>query len=455
MRRLALLMVACLGTACLWACGGTSLPSASPIRAPIESSTAVRTATPTTPPGAPPTPSPAGTPDRVATWRAGLAELLPGLEDRHPDPFHGTDRASFQAAIAELDAAIPSLDDAHVLAGFLRIAALVSATGRDAHTGIYPWGEGTAPLTSLPLRLWVFPDGVRVVDALPPYDGLIGARIDTIDGTPIQAARAALDPLIPRDNEATVDLLLPRFLLARELLMGTDVVSGHEAIELTTTAPDGTTTSTALPTIAREAYNAWAGAYALQLPVDGDVAWLARQEEPLWFEDHGEGIVYAQYNRVDGVERATLDALASRLAGPGVKALIVDVRHNFGGEVSAMEGVRRVVEAAPGGVRRFAITGRNTFSAGSLFVARWTADDRVTIVGEPMGGAPTAFGNARPVELGDTGLVLDVSTLLEVGASADDDRPTIEPDLPAPLTFDAWAAGRDPAIETILAELDR
>ena len=166
-----------------------------------------------------------------------------------------------------------------------------------------------------------------------------------------------------------------------------------------------------------------------------------------------DDVVYVQYNRVDGVGQSSLDALAARLAEPGVQAVIVDVRHNYGGEVREMERVRRVLEAAPDGIRRFALTGRNTFSAGSLFVARWTGVDRVTVVGDPMGGAPTAFGNPRPVELGDTGLVLDVSTLLEVGSAADDPRLTIEPDLPAPLTFEAWAAGRDPALEAALAEV--
>ena len=85
-----------------------------------------------------------------------------------------------------------------------RIVALVSADGRDAHTGLYPWGEGSYPLTSLPLRLWVFPDGVRIVDAMPPHEDLVGAEVASIGGVPIDEVIAALDPLIPRDNEATV-----------------------------------------------------------------------------------------------------------------------------------------------------------------------------------------------------------------------------------------------------------
>ena len=41
--------------------------------------------------------------------------------------------------------------------------------------------------------------------------------------------------------------------------------------------------------------------------------------------------------------------------------------------------------------------------------------------------------------------------MFELATTADDVRLTIEPDLPVPLTFADWAAGRDPALEKIRA----
>ena len=146
----------------------------------------VSLASPTATPAA--SPSASATPDRATVWREGLADILPGLDRLHPDPYHATSHANLEAAVDALDAAIPTLDDDHVLAGFLRTAALVSATGFDAHTGIYAWGEGDYPLTSLPLRLWRFPDGVHVVAALAPHEDLVGARVTAIGGTAIDAA---------------------------------------------------------------------------------------------------------------------------------------------------------------------------------------------------------------------------------------------------------------------------
>ena len=83
------------------------------------------------------------------------------------------------------------------MAGVLRVVALVSAAGRDAHTGAYVWGSGTYATHTLPLRLWVFPEGVAVVDALSPYRSLVGRILATIDAHPVAEVLAALDPLMP------------------------------------------------------------------------------------------------------------------------------------------------------------------------------------------------------------------------------------------------------------------
>ena len=84
-----------------------------------------------------------------------------------------------------------------------------------------------------------------------------------------------------------------------------------------------------------------------------------------------------------------------------------------------------------------------------MFVARVDAGTSAIVTGEPMSGCPTAYGNARSLTLEYSGLVVGVSTLLEVGMTAADRRPTIEPELPARLSFAAWIARDDPALAAI------
>jgi hypothetical protein len=202
-------------------------------------------------------------------------------------------------------------------------------------------------------------------------------------------------------------------------------------------------------------YNAWAGPYGLFLPADADVPYLSRMDEPLWWTrlDDGETL-FVQYNRVEFMSGALLHELAVDADASGVGRVVVDIRHNFGGEVRTLEAVVDVLDTpeADRAGHLFLITGRNTFSAASLFAAKLQARTHLTIAGELMGGSPNAWGDPDDLTLPWSGLSVGVSTEFELATTLDDDRLTIEPDLSVALTFDDWAAGRDAALKAILAQ---
>src|SRR5690349_1469001 len=156
-----------LATLALLACS-TTAPTGQPSGAPPASATR---------PVSTPTPVPSPTADRNAGWRSDLEALVPGMAQLHPNLTHGTSRAALDRAVADLIAQLPEATDDELMVGVLRIVAMVSAKGCDAHTGAFIWGTGKYPVDSLPLRLWLFPNGeggddVVIVDALPPYTDL-------------------------------------------------------------------------------------------------------------------------------------------------------------------------------------------------------------------------------------------------------------------------------------------
>jgi hypothetical protein len=399
--------------------------------------------------------SPQASGARDAAWLADLELLLPAMDHIHPALDHGTSMAALRGAVTGLESRIPSATDDEIMVGVLRIVGMVSAAGCDAHTGAYVWGSGTYPVDSLPLRLWLFGDDVVIVDALEPYRDLIGWRVDAVAGRPIGDVVAALDPIVPRDNAETVRLLLPRFLLTPQILRGLGL-AGDGSIELRVTPPPGavgaaTSHDVTVDPIPMADYNAWAGPYGLHLPADPNVGYLARIDDVLWWERRPDGTLFVQYNRVDALPAGQLEGLRTALHGAGVRRVVLDLRHNYGGEVRELASIQRTFEDPavdrPG--RLFVITGRNTFSAGSLLASRLEASTSAIVVGEPMGGCPTAYGNARDVHLPWSGIVVGVASLLEVGVTVDDTRATIQPELPAELTLPDWLAGRDPALRAI------
>jgi hypothetical protein len=430
----ALVVVACTPvTSPMPAASGTGAPSALATPSPAGS-----------------TATPAASLDRAAAWQADLALIVPGIERIHPDPFRGTPRADLEAAVADLSARAATLTDDQLMVGVLEVAAMVSANACDGHTGGFIWGTGTYPLDSLPLRLWLFGEELVIVDELGS-DGLVGARIDAIEGRPIADVLTTLDPVIPRDNEQTVRLLTPRYLLIPQVLRGLGLADdGPITVGV---SRDGVPSEIEIEPVPMADYNAWAGPYGLHLPADPDVRYLARIDEALWWERLRKGPLYIQYNRVEFMPAAMAD-LREAATAPDVNRVILDIRHNFGGEVPALDAMVAIFEDpavdVPGEL--FLITGRNTWSAGVMLTARLEARTSVIIIGEPTAGCPTFYGDVVQLPLPNSGLVLLVTEMLEVGVDPDDTRPNIPLDAEAELTLEEWLDGIDPALE--LLEVD-
>ncbi|HTK45805.1 MAG TPA: S41 family peptidase [Patescibacteria group bacterium] len=434
-----------LAIVALLACS-TTAPTGQPSAGPAATATQ---------PGSTSTPAPSPTADRNAGWRADLQALVPGMAQLHPNLTHGTSRAALDGAVADLIAGIPGSTDDDLMVGALRVVAMVSARGCDAHTGAFIWGAGTYPVESLPLRLWLFPgelgDSLVIVDALPPYEDLIGSTIARIEDQPEGDVRMQLRPIVPRDNDSTFRLLAPRYLLIPQVLRGLHVADDGP-VTLGLTMPDGASRTVDVQPIPMADYNAWAGAYGLHLPADPQVLYLSRIDDALWWTRlQDTGTLFVQWNRVDHLPLGTVRDLRDELHKSDVTRVVLDVRHNYGGEVSAVDPMLELFTDPaidqPG--RLFVITGRNTFSAASLFVARLVRDTDAVVVGEPMGGCPTSYGNSRDMTLPFSGIAVSVATLLEVGVAADDSRPTIEPDVVSLLTAENWANGSDPALGMI------
>ena len=387
-------------------------------------------------------------------WRADIAALVPGMAAIHPALTHGVSRADLDGAATALSANVATATDDELMVGVLRIVAMVSAAGCDAHTGAYVWGSGTYPVDSMPLRLWLFEnedgtDEVVVVDALPPYEDLIGARIDTIEGHPTADVMAAVDPIVPRDNAQTVRLLMPRFLLIPQVLRGLDLADDG-AISLALTPVDGPATTVDIEPVPMAEYNAWAGPYGLHLPADPDVLYLSRIDDALWWEvlDDDETL-YVQYNRVDALPATQVTDLAGVMDSALMARIVLDLRHNFGGELSELDAITPVfVDAAKRGPNRlFVLIGRNTFSAGSLLAARLERDAEATLVGEPTGGCPTIWSDPSDLPLPWSGITVGVAGDVAVGVDPSDPRLTVEPGASAILTVDEWLEGIDPGLE--------
>ena len=134
--------------------------------------------------------------------------------------------------------------------------------------------------------------------------------------------------------------------------------------------------------------------------------------------------------------------------------LIIDWRYNFGGDGSQVslvlrEFLKRDEHTPWKGV--YVLIGRRTFSAAVLALGKVIDFMPVSLIGEPSAAGLNHYGDPTTRVYGKTGLKLHVSTLRHQLASSDNLDQFIGVDVPALFSFADFKAGRDPAVDAIVA----
>jgi NAD(P)-dependent dehydrogenase (short-subunit alcohol dehydrogenase family) len=173
--------------------------------------------------------------------------------------------------------------------------------------------------------------------------------------------------------------------------------------------------------------------------------------------------VYWQFNQVWNARDLTVAAFADSLWGTLQRSqahtLIIDVRLNNGGNAMLTKPLLEMVNAFTRGdaTRRvFVISGRGTFSAAQIFLARLERHANVIFVGEPSSSSPNFVGeDGERIRLPYSGVMVNISFKRHQEANDDDRRQWIPVRLPIALTSTEYFANRDAAMEAIAEILKR
>lgn len=390
----------------------------------------------------------------TARWREDLRTLTETIRAVHPKPFWRGNERAFQAEVDQLDRAIPYLDDNAIKVGLIRLTAMI-----DGHT-ILPFSQGPMNFGYYPLRLYAFSDGIFAVDAQAPWQGVIGAKLVQIGTVSADEAFRRLAPQAQHDNDMTLRLLTPVHLLVPEELIAAGVIADPMRPGFVFELRDGTRRTINPPPTSTEYFRAQGGGFA-PLPQRGGALYLSRTSERFWFTMLEESrSLYIQYNQVQSTTQSgeSLGDLArtieQTLAEREVARVIVDLRHNSGGNNQTYGPLLRLLQSAAVNQpdKLYVITSRHTFSAAANFATEVERTTSAIFVGEPMGGRPNLYGDVRTAVLPNSRLTVYISAIYWQKSTSDDTRPWIDPDLPAPLSSTDYFAGHDPAMAAILGE---
>lgn len=395
---------------------------------------------------------------RSKAWSDDLDYLRAQIVALHPKPFHGVPAPQFDAALQAVSKPDDTRSDAQVVVDVMRVVALLGKSGGEGHCAVFPTG-----FRHVPLQLYEFDEGVFVVGADRAHEDLVGRRLVSFDGHPIEALLQAVAPLVAADNPTNARV--KRLMLVRmtDLLhaLGLTEDPGRVRAVLCERASRAEQTVELAGLSTRELH-ATLGGLGPILPADDGVRHLAHRDEAFRLEYLAEhNAAYIQYHAMQTrtASGENLTAFAARLAAlaaehPGLR-VVIDMRHNGGGDNTTYRPLLLVLRDTPtinAPDRLFVLTSRTTFSAAGNFVTEVERDCKhALLVGEACGGAPNQYGDARPVRLPNHPDVMVFIATRYHEKSPGDDRLEMVPQVPVAFTAADYFGHRDPVLDAALA----
>jgi len=393
------------------------------------------------------------------------------IQGRHPEYDWYTDSATWEAEMTGLRARQGPVSHVQQYFDLARLMSLAT----DTHTQIYPGPDTPGFETSFPLRFRLYEEGIYIVAADEPYRDLVGARVTSIDGNDGETIVAALALFASSDHPIRKQSWGVTYLLrhpATYHYMGWTNDDGH--VEMALETHEGEEVTVELNHTVDASFDEVHGSGSaagyfwpegwrtIEDLVPGDVP-LYRQstDRNYWYTYlDGGNVLYFQLNRPDNDEDElpVYDFILSMFADIGAREsaperIIVDVRHNLGGWIDyavPFSYMFLITDTCCTPGNMVVLAGRDTISAGSVFVGSMERATRAIVVGEPTGGRPYNFLGHRPVDLPYSGLLPEVPTYRLGATDSTDGRMYIAPDVHVPERFEDVIAGRDAALEAAL-----
>lgn len=395
-------------------------------------------------------------------WQEDLFFLAKALIQTHSNPFHTVSEAEFQESVSSLSQRIPFLTDNEIIVGLLEITALI----QDWHTQII-----SSNLTScwFPVRIEWLKEGLFILATSPEYAQWVGTRVLNVGSCSDSEAFQRVKGIAAHDNEYSQQYFAAMFFSMPSILNGLQMIPSTGILPIT------------IQTMTGEKQEVYIS--ACDFSSDDDLTWFWLKETApakecvtvstgvdhlpfywkntdryYWFEYlKAHHAVYVAFNMTLDQKDEPFGEFDKRLwtfiDQKDVHRLIIDLRHNLGGDHDILQPFIQNLLRHPqinSPECLFVIIGPKNVSASAHFTTWLEKDARPTFVGEPTGARPNQYADPEHLRLPNSQLRLMVSQIYWENSFPEDHRPAILPHIPAAFSPEEYFNLIDPALEKII-----
>jgi hypothetical protein len=377
-------------------------------------------------------------------WRQDLQYLAKELPRRHKNAFHTVSREAFERGVAELDAAIPSLQEFEIIVRLQQIIALVG----DAHTAFFTFPPKT--FRRYPLSLVWFGNELRVTRTTVAYRRALGGRVVRIGELSIAEAAARVSRLVPHENDYWVRYVNVGYMTSPEVLFTLKILPSVERGQWAFEDAEGKQFSLDFSALSPDEKIEWLSTLK-EVPL-----FRQRQGEQFWFTPLPDSqTLYVNlrgYPETNTFKRISDDVL-KLIDTSQPKRLVIDVRQNTGGDFNKgrylLAGLKKR-DAFRNHGSVYIITGRATQSAAMVNAIDFRKELNAVLVGEPTGGRPNSYSENDEFRLPNSNLEVSYST--RYYKFQDTDTAAVMPDKLIEPSWESYPSGRDTVMEWILTQ---
>ena len=396
----------------------------------------------------------------AAQWQEDLKHLQTTVHKDYPFLFKKISAEDWDAQIADLNAAIPEMQEHEILIGLARV---VSAFGY-GHTTI-GLRQDQIPLHKIPVVIYQFDDGVYIEGAHKQYKDAVGARLLEIEGVAIEEVLKRIRPVIPAENDQFVKAYGINHITVPEILHAQGVTKELTLKLNLKLEKNGQIFEQSFKALPRRDFPRNYG-----FTKHGD-KWLSSRdlsETPLYLKNLDKiyyyeylpeyKTLYVRHSQIQDQEGQDIPTFYKEvfdyINNHDVEKLVLDVRLNGGGNnyknkpiVTGIIANEKINQTG----KFMVIIGRRTFSACMNLVNELHTYTNAVFVGEPTSENVNFYGDNRPELLPNSGINAYLSFAWWQDKPQWENKDWLAPQLATGLTFEQYRTNQDPALEAALA----